>query len=153
MRCCLPDMGLLPVLEGSEHVTVVVDGFQDLCQRHIVPLRKQIPKRIGIAGIERRGGDMECPVSADFQMRVVGGTLIRRPVLSVKRGIQLRQNRLKVGKLGEARPFQKMRFLLLPAFLIDQIRVHRAVFVGAGKVQIAGFDRAGDMLEQQHLVE
>jgi len=66
--CCLANTSLLPVLEGSEHAAMTVDGFQHLRQRHVMPLGEQVTKRIGLSGIDRRGGDMEDAI--DISMTV-----------------------------------------------------------------------------------
>ena len=67
--------------------------------------------------------------------------------------IELRQSCFRISELSQPRPFKQAGFLPAPAFWGDQIGVHRAVSVGPGEVQIAGFDRGSDMLKQEHRIE
>ena len=63
------------------------------------------------------------------------------------------QNGFRIGKLAQSGPFQQFRPLPLPSVRINQIGVHGAVFIGLRKIEIAGFDGGGNMLEKKDLVE
>jgi len=48
-------------------VAVVVDGFQNLRERYVVTLGEKIAQRIGLTGIECRGGNVKRPVLAQLE--------------------------------------------------------------------------------------
>ncbi len=81
-------ISLLPVFKGAQHVAVIIDGFQNLRERHIVPLGKEITQRIDFTGIERRDSNVKSPILAQLQVGIASRATIRCLVLSGERGIQ-----------------------------------------------------------------
>ena len=147
MGCRLPDMGLLPMLEGKQHSAVIVDGFQNLRERHIVPLRKEIAQWVGLTGIDGRCANVERPILAQLQVGIVGGTTIRCLVLGGERGIQRSQYGGRISEFRQTCPLQQMALFALPTIFIDQVSIHGSIFVGLFHVEVAGFDGRSDGLK------
>ena len=68
---------------------MIVDGLQNLRERQIVPLRKEIAQRVGFTGIERRSGNVERPVFAQLQVCICDCMLIGCLILGVNERLSL----------------------------------------------------------------
>ncbi len=144
----LANMGLPPALEGAKHSAMVLTVFRICASGTSCRSGKRFP-----SGSASQVSRHERAVGANSQMRVVCRTIVRRPVLRKEHFAQLRQYRTRVGKPSKSRPFQQLRPFQAPAITVNEIDIHRALLKQPGKVQVAGLDAAGDMLEQEYLVE
>ena len=145
-------MGLLPMLKGCQHATMIAHGFQNLRERRIVPLREQVAERVRPRWQWPQEWRCETSNLAELQVRIG-----RRVVIS---DLTWAVSAESVGRV-RAEDEQILpdphaaRAELCPASNVPS-RSDRHRWAGIARlhnIQIAGFDGGCDVLEQEHLAE
>jgi hypothetical protein len=134
---------------------MLVDGGEDFGQRHDVPLRKAALQGVALHHLQGGRCDPELSVRHDLQMRVstLASIAVGDLVLPLQCGLESFEHRLGIGEITKTGPFEQLGLFQTPAFPADQIVIQRAVLVGTDQVQVSRLDGAGDVQEEEGLVE
>ena len=81
-------------------------GFQNLRERYVVTLGEKIAQRIGLTGIECRGGNVKRPVLAQLEVGITSRAIIGCPILGGQCDVQPCQYGFGIGELCQTGALQ-----------------------------------------------